>query len=328
MNHETLPRAAADSPIEYEGLPLNSRRIFAHQVSPMADGSQLSIPTLVLVGSAYRPRLVCVAGVHGNEHEGITALLELWDELQPDSLTGTLVMVPVANPPAFRAGVRRNPEDMVDMNRVFPGTADGTITHKLAFHLFHDIVAGADLLLSMHGWTDDALVIPYIEYPKNSPVTETSRAAAMAFGLDYVEAFVWPEGLLAAACNRVGVPAIEPEIGGLGCTIPERRALYKRGVHNLMKHLGMVLGTPDVPRTVQHVERSMLYAPVGGVIRRHVELGEEVNVGDEIATITDLMDRQAATIKTPLNGFVSAQRLRACVNPGDLVAVIFQSESH
>lgn len=328
MNQVTLPHAGADNPLDYEGLHLNSRHVFAHQVSPLADGSQLSIPTLVLVGSAYRPRLVCVAGVHGNEHEGITALLELWDELQPDSLTGTLVMVPVANPPAFRAGVRRNPEDMVDMNRAFPGTADGTITQKLAYHLFHDIVAGADLLLSMHGWTDDALVIPYAEYPQNSPVTEPSRAAAMAFGLEYVEAFIWPEGLLAVACNRMGIPAIEPEIGGLGCTIPERRALYKRGVRNLLKHLSMVPGDPDLPGTVYHVKRSTLHAPVGGVIWRHVEIGEEVKVGDKIATITDLLGRPAATITTPLDGFVSTQRLRACVNPGELVAVIFQPESH
>lgn len=326
MSHETSPPTMADGPLDYGALPLNSRHRYAYRVSRMADGSQLSIRTLVLVGTTRRPHLVCVAGVHGNEHEGITALLELWDELTPSDVSGTLVIVPVANPPAFRAGARRNPDDMVDMNRVFPGEAEGNTTQRLAYHLFHGIIAGADLLLSMHGWTDDALVVPYTEYPQESPVTEASRAAAFAFGLEYVEAFDWPHGLLAAACNRAGIPAIEPEIGGLGCTVPERRARYKRGVRNLMRHLGMMPGEPDVPAAVRHVKRKMLYAPTGGIIRRYAELEEEVRAGDCIATITDLTSEPLGQIETPMDGFVAVQRLRASVNPGELVAVIFQPQ--
>jgi len=324
MSNDTAPLLETDSPLGYDELPLHSRHRFAYRVSPMPDGSHLSIPVLVMVGTAHRPRMVCVAGVHGNEHEGVTALLELWDEIEPEDLNGVLVMTPVANPPAFRAGTRRNPEDMVDMNRVFPGKDDGNITEQLAYRLFHGVVVGADLLLSMHGWTDDAMVVPYAEYPRESPVTEASRAAAFAFGLKYVEAFDWPHGLLAAACNRAGMPAIEPEIGGLGCTIPERRSLYKRGVRNLMKHLGILSGEPEVPTSVRHVKRTMLHAPVGGIIRRHAELEDEVNAGEPILTITDLTGSPLAQIESPLDGFVASQRLRASVSPGELVAVIFQ----
>ena len=233
---------AASEPLEYDALPLRSRHRFALLVADRPDGSSLALPVLVMVGQRPTPRLVCVAGVHGDEHEGVTALLELWEELEPEALQGTVVMVPVANPPAFAANARVNPQDPVDMNRVFPGRADGRITERLAYHLFHSVVTGADLVLSMHGWSSGALVLPYVEYPRDSPVTPASRAAARAFGLDTLEPLDWHPGLLCAACNRAGIPAIEPEIGGLGYTEDARRALYKRGTRALMQHLGILPG--------------------------------------------------------------------------------------
>ena len=322
---EEFPEAMTGA-IPYEALPTGSRRRFTIAAGTMADGSELALPVLVATGSAPRPRLVCVAGIHGNEPEGITALLELWEELDPGTIAGTLVLVPVANPPAFRAGERRNPGDPLDMNRIFPGRGDGTITERLAHHLFHDVVAGADFVLSLHGWGRGALVVPYTEYPRDAPVTAASRAAAAAFGLEWLEAFDWPPGMLVAVCARHGIPAIEPEIGGQECTLPERRDLYARGVRNLMRHLGLLSGAPDVPNRVLDVVRAQVVAPTGGVIRRRVELGDAVAVGDPIATITDLLGTPRAGVVSPCAGFVAALRLAAAVNPGEQIAVIFQTQ--
>ena len=326
----SLTRATVSSPgegpIPYAALPLGSRRSFSLSVGGMADGSELGLPVLVTSGTSRAPRLVCVAGIHGNEPEGITALVELWDEIEASDLAGSLVLVPAANPPAFRAGERRNPEDPLDMNRIFPGRADGTITERLAHRLFHDVVDGADLVLSLHGWGRGALVVPYTEYPRESPVTQGSRDAAGAFGLEWIEAFDWPLGMLVAVCARHGIPAIEPEIGGLEITVSERRALYKRCTLNLMMHLGLLSGVPDVPSTVRDVVRAQITAPAGGVIRRAVELGDAIHVGDPIATITDLFGQPRSTVVSPLDGFVAALRLTGSIDPGEQVAVIFQPQ--
>jgi predicted deacylase len=290
----------------------------------MADGSEVALPVLVATGAARRPRLVCVAGIHGNEHEGVTALLDVWSALAPGELNGTVVMVPVANPPAFRAGERRNPDDQLDMNRSFPGRADGTITERLAHRLFHDVVIGADFVLSLHGWGRAAMVVPYTEYPRDSPVTEASRAAAVAFGLEWLEPFDWPPGMLVAVCARHGIPAIEPEIGGIEITLPDHRARYTRGIHNLLRQLGMEQGGLDLPREVRDVCRVELLAPAGGVIRRFVELGDIVGKGDRVAIITDLHGQYLAEVVASIDGFVAALRLSGAVNPGQQVAVIFQ----
>jgi predicted deacylase len=311
--------------VPYDALPPRSRHRFIMPTGQMADGTSLALPVLVACGTMPAPRLVCVAGIHGNEPEGITALLDLWNELELGGLAGTLVLVPVANPPAFRAGERRNPEDPLDMNRIFPGRPDGSITERLAHRLFHDIVGGAAFVLSLHGWGRGALVVPYTEYPRDAPVTESSRAAARAFGLEWIEAFDWPPGMLVAVCARDGIPAIEPEIGGLEITDPTRRTLYKRCTRNLMMHLGLLPGTPETPAIVWDVVRATVSAPAGGVLRRAVELEDPICRGDVIATITDLLGQPRAEVVSPRDGFVAALRLTGAIAPGEQVAVIFQA---
>jgi predicted deacylase len=309
--------------VPYENLAPRSRQRMLLPITLMADGSALNLPVLVATGSSRSPRLVCVGGIHGNEPEGITALLEYWDGLDLDAINGTLVLVPVANPPAFQAGERRYPGDSLDMNRVFPGKAEGTITERLAHRLYHDVVAGADFVLSLHGWGRGALVVPYTEYPRDGAVSATSRAAAANFGLTWLEAFDWPPGMLVAVCTRNGIPAIEPEIGGLEYTAPERRDLYKRGITNLCRHLGLLPETPEVPTRVADVTRTTVTATTGGVLRRDIELGDPVAAGQRIAVISDLLGQELGGVLSPVAGFVAAQRLTAAVEPGDPVAVIF-----
>jgi predicted deacylase len=314
-------------PIPYDQFASGTRHRLNLAAGHMADGTTVSLPVLVAVGQEARPRLVCVAGIHGNEPEGITALLDIWDGIAPEELRGTIVLVPVANPPAFRAGDRRNPQDPLDMNRIFPGSETGTITERLAHRLFHDAVAGADFVVTLHGWTRGGMVVPYVEYPRDCAVTAASRAAAACFGLQWLEAFDWPAGMLAAVCASHGIPAIEPEIGGLEATTREGRSRYVRGIHNVMRHLGMVPGRPDDSPQPRDVERAQVVAPEGGLIRWRRELGEPVAGQEAIATICDLLGRSVAEVTSPMEGFIAAQRQAAAVNPGEQLAVIFRAKA-
>jgi predicted deacylase len=314
------------SVLDLSGVVPGTRRAFSFPVTSNADGTTLAIPVLAMAGRNPGPRLTCVAGVHGNEPEGITALLDLWQELDPETIDrGILVFVPVANPPAFRAGSRKNPLDGIDMNRVFPGSETGTTTERLAYCLSRSILPGSDLIMSMHGWTDDATVVPYVEYQPGLATSERSLAAARAVGLGIIEPLVWHPGLLGAALGRTGIVAIEPEIGGLGCTLPHMRALYRTGVFNLMRHLGMIDGEIVVPERSKIVERSMLTAAAGGILRRVVEVGNEVAAGQLIATITNFQGSRLETFVSPVDGLVASVRMRGSAEPGDLVAVIFRT---
>src|SRR5438094_500240 len=98
-----------------------SRRTYDLEIVGLGDGSTLRVPVNVLFGAKSGPCLVLVAGIHGDEAEGILALAELWEELDVAAISGRVVIVPVANPSAFAAGRRCSPLDDLDLNRIFPG---------------------------------------------------------------------------------------------------------------------------------------------------------------------------------------------------------------
>lgn len=309
--------------VPYESLALNDRHVFRYHVTESPDGNPLWFPLNVIVGDSRRPRVVCVAGIHGDEPSGIAALLELWDELSPAELAGTVAFIPVANVPAFRARERRSPIDSLDMNRSFPGDRTGSVTEQAAAGLIDHVVDDADLVLSMHSMGDDSITLPYVEYSETSPVADESRIAAEAFGCRYVDPFEWPSGLLSEVCSERGIPTIEPEIGGLGATSPEYRSRYRRGVRNVLRHLDIVSGKPDAPEDIEMIDREKLSTTVGGVVRHHVKLGESVERGEMLATISDFTGSPVDEITTTTDGKVGEQRRTVAVHPGERVCTVF-----
>ena len=303
--------------------PLRSRRQLRLPIASMPDGSTLSIPVNVLTGSSRRPRLLAVAGHHGDEQEGPSSLVALWRDLKPEALRGTVVMVPVLNPPAFQAVRRTNHEDQLDINRIFPGRPDGTVTERLAYALCGDLVPDADLVLSMHGWSSGYVVHPYVEYPKSGQASKRSRLAAEAFGLDTVNPLDAGPGRLLTEAAAHGTPIIEVEIGGQATSVPARRALYEAGVRNLLTHTGITSTPRPNPTKPQAVDRIEISAPTGGILRTELDTGQRVMRGQTIASIFDLNLNRTATVRSPVAGFVGVLRLAASVLPGQLVATVF-----
>jgi predicted deacylase len=289
----------------------------------MPDGSMLSIPVNVLVGLSHRPVLLAVAGHHGDEHEGPAALVEVWRQLDPDDLRGSLIAIPVLNPPAFRVCRRTGDDDHVDMNRIFPGNPEGTVTHQVAHAFIDQVLVQADLILSMHGWSAGYLVEPYVEFPCSGEVMRASWEAARAFGLRYLNPLDARPGTLMAEAVRRSLPLIEVEIGGQGTSVPQRRRLYENGIHRLLGHLGMLGSDPGSEAGVAYVDRRECLAPVGGLTRPEVTVGEQVAAGQPMVTVYDLNLRPLAEVRAPCSGTVGVLRLAASTLPGQLVATVF-----
>jgi predicted deacylase len=310
--------------IDFEGLADSSRHSFDLEVAPMADGNYLTVPIMVIAGSGRRPVFTAIAGIHGDEPEGMLALLDLWHELDPLDLKGRFVIVPIANPPAFAAGRRTSPLDNLDLNRIFPGRPDGTPSQRMARELFDAVVGPADLLFTLHCWYSYGVAEDFIECgPAGSKVAAESLQAAVASGFKRIRITDWPAGLLARVAIAAGIPAIEAEIGALGMSLPENRLRYCDHVRRLLRHLGMLGGTSDRPDPDLWSARHVL-ALAGGLLRRRVGLGDPVKAGDILATIHDLHDRLLAEVAAPDDGIVGAHRTFASVNPGDNLFTVFR----
>lgn len=309
-------------------LKLRSRNKLRIELTGYAGANRLEIPFFVFVGRSREPNFSIVAGIHGDEYEGVAVLLDLARAIDPRRLRGTLTLVPAANPQAFHAGSRRNPIDLGDLNRSFPGRPDGTLSERLAYTLLHEFVLGNDLVLSMHGWWHEAAVIPYVEYPEgSSAVARKSREAAKAAGLEYLHPYKWLPGQLGAQALLHGVPALEPEVGGLGMVTPEGQRTYRNIVYRLLVHLDMLDSKDSVadppclnPKIIDH---GAYLANFAGLFRSYVSVGDAVKKGDLLWRIQGLTGDSLEEFRAPHGCVVGMLRTFASVQPGDLLSQLF-----
>jgi len=305
-------------------LELQSRNKLELELSGFSGGIELRIPFHVLLGNAREPRVLLIAGVHGDEYEGVAALHEFAREIDPGVINGAIVIVPVANPQAFYAGTRRNPVDLGDLNRSFPGNASGSMSERLADLLFHNFVSGSDAVLSMHAWSREATVVPYVECTaQRTGVRDESFATARDLGLEYLHPYDWPAGLLVAAATERGIPSVEVEVGGMGIVTTAGLKTYRAVIYRFLAHLKLIdLGRTPSPacRIVGHSDCLSNHA---GLFRGRVNAGEVVKEGDLLGTVHDLAGECLEEVHAPRAGTIAILRTFASVQPGDRLIQIF-----
>jgi predicted deacylase len=319
-----MVRIGEDDRLSLDDLPLASRHAHALHIHTEADYVRVHM----VVGRRRRPCLALVAGVHGNEYEGMVTLAELLGTLDPGTLDGSLIVVPVANPFAFRAGERRTPQDDRDLNRVFPGSATGTLSEKLAHRLCHAVLAGADLVFTLHSAMADGMLAPWLEFLEGSSALErTTYAAAAASGFPDLVALPRLPGVLQTALAELGVPVIEGEVGGLGATTAENVAYYTARVMAVARHLG-VLGRTADPAELRAASRiwhlRSVEAETDGVFRRTVELRQAVQPGEILGRLIDVRDGGSREVRSPLAAVVGGYRVHAGVRARDRLVTLWE----
>ncbi len=312
-----------------ESLKPGSRNALKLELEEYASGIRVEIPFHALIGAKGGPRILLIAGVHGDEYEGVAALHDLVDEVDPQTLTGCVVVVPVANPQAFHAGTRRNPVDFGDLNRAFPGDPFGTITQRLAAFLFEEFVLGSNAFLSLHGWSKEAAVIPYVEYPLGQGhVMEQSKAAALHLGMEYLHPYVWPAGVLGETATRHGIAAVETEIGGMGTITTEGQSMTRSIILRFLEFWGVIRPGTAPPRSEglrqKIVDHADILAGRAGLFRRKVEIGQQVSQGETLGHTFGLAGERLEEHLAPHLGAVAILRMHSSVQPGDRLIQLFR----
>lgn len=309
------------------------REAFSVPVAVRADGSAVSLPVVVVRGRQPGKTLLVTAGVHGDEFEGTVALRRVAEALAPETMAGTLVAVPVANPPAFEAGRRANPDDGRDLARTFPGDPHGTVTEQLAHSLTQQFLRHADFYCDLHSAGQYYAITPLAGYQlRPEPLLSQQRAAARAFGLPLVWGTPIMPGRSLSAAGDLGVPALYAEVTGEGRCRPEDVEHYVHGVRQLLAWLG-IIGTvaPHEPRWFVEDDRPLagflqvqIRTPVGGLFEPDVALGAEVERGQRLGVVRDPLGQVRHTADAPHAGSVIFLRTFPRVLAGEALATVLE----
>lgn len=245
--------------------------------------------------------------MHGDEFEGVRAIFETFRDLDPSTMSGDFVGVPVANPPAFWNCTRTSPLDNGNLARVFPGDASGSPTEAIAYYFDRDILPRADLYVDLHSAGVKCAMPTLVGYHE---FDLAARDAALAFGAPVVwrHPTVAPGRTVSAAIAR-GIPALYAEARGAGRIDPEGLRCYRAGIDNLLRHLGILPGVPAPPGPCRFLNGdgnidSSVSSTQRGFLIPCVELLETVEHGQVLGTLVDVFGNEIDRFPAPRDGVI------------------------
>ena len=307
-------------------------RVSGYLEVPPARDEGTRIPVSIVSGARPGPVLALIAGTHGYEYPGVTALQRLLVDVRPSDLSGTLLLVHIANPPSFFGRtVYVSPVDGKNLNRVYPGNPQGTVSERIADVITRLVIEQADYLIDLHGGDGNEALRPYVYLPVTgqADLDAASRGLALAFGLDHVvidegrsqpaEASIYTDQ---TALSR-GIPAITTETGQLGSNDDYWVDMAVAGAGNVMRHLGMLAGPARPNEGVVWLSGyEVLRAPATGIFRPVVRDGYAIAANGLIGELVDAFGRPLAEIRAPFGGVINYVLGTPPVSEGEPLAMV------
>jgi predicted deacylase len=284
-------------------------------------GQTYQLPLFIVNGARPGPTLAVTGGIHGAEFASIAAALELGRQLDPQALTGRVIIAPVVNGHAFSTrSIYINPMDGVNLNRVFPGKADGGASEQIADWVFRHVIAAGNYYVDLHGGDLIEALVPFTLFgiSGNEKVDKTTLEMAQAFGIRYLVGREAVGGSTYLAAARAGIPAILTEAGAQGIWPREAVAAHTNGLNRLMRHFGMLPGgNPEAVPTVQLSEFIWLRSDHDGFWYPKPSVDEMVKSGQDLGVVTDFEGHVLQAVKAPAEGRVLFLVSSLAINTGD-----------
>lgn len=309
-------RTVSELVIGGQAVAPGERREVALKVSEDYSGAPVVLPITVWRGPDAGPTVFIAGAVHGDELNGTGIVRELILRRPFALQRGSLVLAPVINMLGFERHMRYLP-DRRDLNRSFPGSASGSLTRRIAFAIFTEIIRNCDYGIDLHSAAVRRTNFPNVRGDLRLP--EVDRIAG-AFGCALIISGEGPKGSLRRSACQAGCATIILEAGEVWKVEPTVVECGLRGIRNVLIELGMVNGRLVKPPYQARVEKTKwIRADVGGFLQFHVAPGDVVDRGQPLATNTNLLGRTQNVLESPAAGVVLGMTTLPAVTPGDPV---------
>jgi predicted deacylase len=293
-------------PGEFTEININIARLPSHTV--------IDTPIYVSRSLEDGPVLALIAGMHGDEINGMEVVRRIIDRGHHKVQRGTVVCMPIINVYGF-LNYSRDVPDGKDVNRSFPGTRSGSLASRVAYHLMNDVIPFIDIGIDFH--TGGAM---RTNYPQVRAVLREPQNVdlANAFSAPFtIDAPFRPNSLRREAAKH-GKNIIVYE-GGESLRFDDQ-AIEEgvAGTLRLMKHLNMIDSAPSPAEENKTIwSTSWVRAPHAGLFQQSVKAGQLVRKGDIVGMVTDPFGEFKEQVKASETGYVIGLNNSPVINAGD-----------
>lgn len=279
----------------------------------------IEVPIIIERSKKPGPVILITAGIHGDEINGVEVVRQLIAREINKPARGTIICIPILNVFGF-LNMRREFPDGRDLNRVFPGTKNGSLASRFAYQFVHKILPVADFCMDFHTGGASRFNAPQIRVKKGEKDS-----------LHYAEIFNAPFTILSKTitksyretCAKLGIPVLLFEGGK---TMDSNKSVAKQGVEGAMRilhHFEMLKPRFEVPdaaaETVVIENSSWIRAKYSGLLHVKIPCGKHVEKGEYIATITDPYGKLRHRVKAPNEGYIINVNESPIVYQGDAI---------
>lgn len=278
------------------------------------------LPVTVIHGVEEGPRLWLSAALHGDEINGVEIVRSALRMINPQTLKGSVVAVPVVNVFGFLNESRYLP-DRRDLNRCFPGSANGSLASRLAHLMMTEVIAHCTHGIDLHTGSDHRVNYPQIR--GNMKDAETLRLAR-AFGAPIIMHSAPREGTIRTAATREGIPVLLYE-GGEPLRFDEDVIeVGRRGILRVMDALEMrpYEGEPPAAEPRESNKSRWVRTGQAGLLRLKRKMGDYVEEDELLGVIEDILGSESYPIRASCEGMIIGLAINPIVYPGDAVVHI------
>jgi len=313
------------SALDVNDLEPGQKHLFYFQGVQMPTGKHWNVSVVVAKGVRPGKRALLISGVHGDEMSSIHTVMTVMNQLDPKSMSGTVMAVTDVSRPALESMQRRWPNvglgaDLIDMNREWPGDENGlTPTSRHAGLLFNRLLRpNADFAIDFHtgatGFSASAFNLGDMNIPEVKAMLELFPVTQIFNNP------VYPV-VLHNALIDVGIPAFCSEIGPARVLTPDMIDLFVEGTMNVLKHHGIVSGpmgktSKDVTVFIGNSGFPII-ATEAGFVEPLVKLHDRVNPGQKVAVQRNSFGEIVAEYMSSVTGEVFALRTDVTSEPGN-----------
>lgn len=292
----------------------------------LEDGSPVVFPYIIMKGRYNGHTLLLNAALHGDELNGIEVINRIFEKIKPEELHGTIIGVPVVNTLAFRARKRVDPIDDKNLNRVFPGKKNGTVTERIAYHFFNKFVRKVDFGIDLHTGMKGHLLLPHPRVRTFNgfiPSLEHYRA----LGTEFIFQNEGKEGMLNIEAGKIGIPIVCFEIGVASVLDEHYINAGFKGVLNFMRFYGMLEGVPEIPKQQVLLEDyHEIISPIGGIFYPKVKPGDVVSEGQLLGITKSPYTGEKYYIEATDDCYIVGIRSQPVVRQGTTIAWLMTFE--